>query len=81
MEEEKRRVLEVLEKYSFSKFNEEQVEEIVKLVNEKEIIKLYDDMFITYAEGTNMILHIISEYANNFPNKGAFPKPPKSNTQ
>ncbi len=79
MEQIKNRVLEVLKNFSFYQFNEKQIEILCSKVNAKGVISYYEEGFITSKEADNMILHIASELANSFPNKGSFPKPPKRN--
>ncbi len=71
-------VIEALERFSFFKFDEPQLQLLVDTVSDHDIIGSYESGFITWGESQNMILHHASELANQFPNKGAFPKPPNT---
>jgi len=71
-------ITEAFEKNPYYSFTDKQMAELTGLIEEREIAKSYNEAFITYHEGINMILHHASEIANKTPNKGAFPKPPQA---
>lgn len=78
MDKVKTHVLDALKNFKFYQFDEQQLNAIIQKVTELGIINDYEQCFITHQEANNMILHIASELANSVPNKGSFPKPPKS---
>jgi len=58
-------------------FDDIQMEQILSEVIDKEIVKYYEEFFITEKECENMILHIACELGNKFPNSASFPKAPQ----
>lgn len=74
-------IKEAMALHPYYNFVEQQMIELTEVIEKLEIAKSYNEEFITYYEGINMILHHASEIESKYPNKGAFPKPPQSNNE